>query len=148
MMGVEYVPLDANEEVYSAAQQKNLIVRNIPFDILKDTAEQILGIVVLEVRRRRPGVKRIRLGEVWLSPPCNTFCKMDSINKEHKCRHGPRREPIEGTAKEADKLMAKTLALIAVLVRMKARQMSSGEMWMVEGVELDLRGMENAEGMI
>ena len=69
-------------------------------------------------------MKRIRLGELWLNPPCNTFCKIDSINKQHKCRHGPRRKPIEGTekgdrAKEADKLMAKTLVLITVLARMK-----------------------------
>ena len=52
-------------------------MRNILFNIMEDTVEQTLVIVVMELKRRR-------LGEVWLSPPCNTFCKMDSINREHK----------------------------------------------------------------
>ena len=82
--GVEYIPLDKKEELYSAAQRKT--VRNIPFNIMKDTAEQTLAIVVMELKRRRPGVKRMRLGlgEGWFSPTCNTFCKMDSINGENK----------------------------------------------------------------
>ena len=62
-------------------------MRNIPFNIMEGTAEQTLVIVVRELKRRMPGVKRMRPGapvQVWLSPPCNTFCKMDSINGEHK----------------------------------------------------------------
>ena len=122
--GVKYIPLDERVEVYSAAQQKT--VRNIPFNIMEDTAKQTLVIVVRELKRRRPGVKRMRQGEVWLSPPCNTFCKMDSINKEHQCRDSgdPLRKPIEGTekgdlAKEADELMRKALLLITYLACMK-----------------------------
>ena len=152
---VEYIPLNKKEALYSAAQRK--MVKNIPFDIMEDTAEQILAIVVMEVLMRKPGVKRIRIGEVWLSPPCNTSCKLDSINKEHKCRHGPKRKPIKGTekgdrAKEADKMMAKNLALITVLGHMKERQRLTEQMQKVEGVELDMRGMEwfmeNSEGML
>ena len=45
-------------------------------------------------------------------------------------------------AKEADKLINETLVLIATLVCMKDRQRWEGKMQVVEGVELDLRGME------
>ena len=68
---MEYVPLDARQVVYSAAQ-KNW-VRKIPFDIMEETVMQILVKVVQEVKRRRPGVMRIRLGELWASQSCNTF---------------------------------------------------------------------------
>ena len=131
--GVEYIPLDERVEVYSAAQQKT--VRNIPFNIMEETAEQTLVIVVRELKRRRPGVKMMRLGEVWLSPPCNTFCKMDSINKEHQCKDSgdPLRKPIEGMekgdlAKEADELMREALMVIAFLACMKDKPLRTGEM--------------------
>ena len=54
--GVVYIPLDGKEEVYSAAQQKT--VRNIPFYIMQETAEQTMAtaIVVRELKRRRRGV--------------------------------------------------------------------------------------------
>ena len=101
------------------------------------------------MKRRRPGVLRIRLGELRLSPPCNTFCKMDAINKEHKCRDSgdPMRKPIEGTekgelVKEADDMIRDALVLIMTLVCMKDRQRWEGKMQVVEGVGLDLRGME------
>ena len=66
-------------------------MRNVPFDILQESVEQILVKVVLEV-------KRIRFGEVWASPSCNTFCKLGLINKEHQFRDAgePLRMPIEG----------------------------------------------------
>ena len=43
----------------------------------------------------------MRLGEVWLSPPCNTFFKLGVINKEHQFRdkEDPLRKPIQGTKK-------------------------------------------------
>ena len=45
-------------------------VRKIPFDnvIMMESAEDILVKVVNEVKRRRPEVRKIRLGEVWASP--------------------------------------------------------------------------------
>ena len=58
------------------------------------------------------GVKRMRLGEVWLSPPCFTYCKLGPINGEHQYRDAknPLRKPIKGTekgeqAEEADSLV-------------------------------------------
>ena len=58
----------------------------------------------------------MKLGEVWLSVPCNTFCKMGVINKEHQFRDkgDPQRKPIQGTkkgeqAEEADALVQKAL---------------------------------------
>ena len=137
--GVEYVPLDAREAMYSAAQKK--VVRNIPFNILEEMTEQTLVKVVQEVKRRRPGVLRIRLGELWLSPSCNTFCKMGQINKEHQFRDAedPLRKPIEGTekgelAKEVDDLINEALVLITTLVCMKGRQRWEGKMQVVGGV--------------
>ena len=63
-------------------------------------------------------MKRIKLGEVWLSVPCNTFCKMGYINGEHQFRDkaDPQRKPIQGTekgekAEEADALVKKALQL-------------------------------------
>ena len=50
---------------------------------MKATPAQTMAIVVGELKRRRRGVKRMRLGEVWASPPCNTYCKLGPINKEH-----------------------------------------------------------------
>ena len=96
-----YIPLDGKEAVFSAAQQK--MVKNVPFDIMQETPAQTMAIVVRDLERRRRGVKRMRLGEVWLSPPCNTYsyCKLGPINGEHQFRDagGPLRKPIkEGTA--------------------------------------------------
>ena len=133
---------------------------NIPFDILTEGAEEILIKVALEVKRRCPGVWRIRLGEVWASPCCKTFCKLGVINKEHQFRDAadPLRRPIEGTekgdlGKEAEELVKKTLLLIVTLACMKGKQGWPGEsMQVVEGIELDLRGMEwfmeNPVGML
>ena len=92
--GVAYIPLDGTETVYSAAQQK--MVKSVPFDIMQETPAQTMAIVVRELKRRRRGVKRMRLGEVWLSPPCNTYCKLGPINKEHQFRDAknPLRKPI------------------------------------------------------
>ena len=108
--GVAYIPLDGKEEVYSAAQQKT--VKNVPFDIMKETPTQTVAIVVRELKRRRPGVKRMRLGEVWVSSPCFAYCKLGPINGEHQYRHAedPLRKPIKGTekgeqAEEADELV-------------------------------------------
>ena len=116
------------------------------------------------MKKRRPGVKRIRLGEVWLNPPCNTFCKMDAINKEHQCRDSgdPLRKPIEGTekgdlGKEVDDLMREALVLIdnrdsRVHEGHAVEYRGASEMQVVEGVELDMRGMEwfmeNPVGML
>ena len=59
-------------------------MRNIPFDIQTESVEEILIKVVLEVKWRYPGVQRTRLGEVWASPCCKTFCKLGVINKEYQ----------------------------------------------------------------
>ena len=112
-----------------------------------------MAIVVRELKRRRRGVKRMRLGEVWLSPPCFTYCKLGPINGEHQYRNAedPLRKPIKGTeegkqAEEADDLVRQALQLIEFLASKKAEQLRTGEMMMVamEGVEVDLssRGME------
>ena len=69
--GVAYIPLDGKEAVFSAAQQK--MVKNVPFGIMQETPAQTMAIVVRDLERRRQGVKRMRLGEVWLSLPCNTY---------------------------------------------------------------------------
>ena len=145
------------EDVYSATQKD--WVRNIQFDIMEETVMQIVAKVVREVKRRRPGVQRIRLGELWASPSCNTFCKLGPINKEHQFRDAedPLQRSIEGTekgdlAKEVDKLVNKTLLLIVTLACMNARQGWEEKMQVVEGVELVLRGMkwfmENPVGML
>ena len=91
--------------------------------------EEVLIKVVLEVKQRCLGVQRIRLGEVWASPSCNTFCKLGAINGENQFRDAtdPLRRPIEGTekgdlAKEADEMVKKTLMLIVTLACMKDRQ--------------------------
>ena len=81
---MEYVLLDTRVDVYSAAERE--WVKNIPFDIMEETVMQILVKVVLEVNRRRHGVRMIRLGDLWASPSCNTFCKLGPINKEHQFR--------------------------------------------------------------
>ena len=71
-----------------------------------------MATVVRELQRRRRGVERMRLGEVWLSPPCSTYCKLGPINGEHQYRGAgdPLRKPIKGTekgahAEEADDLV-------------------------------------------
>ena len=88
-------------------------VKNIPYDIMKTSPEETMAVIVRETKRlkRRP-VKRIKLGEVWLSVPCNTYCKMGYINGEHQFRdkEDPQRKPIQGTekgeqAEEADALV-------------------------------------------
>ena len=79
--GVMYIPLDGKEEIYSAAQQKT--VENVQFDIMKEPPEQTMAIVVREMKRRKRGVERMRLGEVWCSPPCFTYCKLGPINRNH-----------------------------------------------------------------
>ena len=91
----------------------------------------------------------MRLREVWLSPPCNTYCKLGVINKEHPFRDkkDPLRKPIKGTkkgeqAEEVDALVQKALQLIEFLARKKAGQLRTGKMMVVDGVEVDLRGME------
>ena len=137
---MEYVPLGAREVVYSPAQKK--FVRNMPFGIMEETVLQIVAMVkvVQEVKRRRHGVQMIRLGELWLSPSCNTFCKTGPINKEHQFRdaEGPLRKPIEGTekgdlAKEADALISETLVLIVTLTCMKDMQLREGRCrWWME----------------
>ena len=38
--GVEYVPLDAREDIYSAAQ--GMWLKNVPFDTMEETVMQIL----------------------------------------------------------------------------------------------------------
>ena len=144
---VAYIPLDGNEAVFSAAQQK--MVKNVPFDIMQKIPAQTMALVVRELKRRRRGVKRMRLGEVWLSPPCNTYCKLGPINGEHQFRDAgdPPRKPIKGTekgqqAEEADDLVRQALQLIEFLASKTAEQLRTGEMMVVEGVEVDLRGME------
>ena len=145
---VMYIPLDAKGEVYSGARQKK--VKNIPYDIMKSSPVETMGIVVTEMQRRKRGaVRRIRLGEVWLSPPCNTFCKLGPINKEHQFRGAktPLRKPIKGTkkgeqAEEADALVQRALQLVEFRASKKAEQLWTGKMMVVEGVEIDLRAME------
>ena len=107
---MEYVPPDTKEHIYSAAQR--MWVKNVPFNIMEETMMQILVKVVLEVKRRRPGVKRIRLGELWASLSCNTFCKLGLMNTEHQFRDAEDqlRKLIKGTKKgqmavEADQLV-------------------------------------------
>jgi hypothetical protein len=70
-----YIPLDKKEEVFSAALQKT--VKNIPYDIMQTSPEETMAIIVRETKRCKRGpVLRIKLGEVRLSVPCNTFCKL------------------------------------------------------------------------
>ena len=68
--------LDAREHIYSAAQEA--WVQNVPFEILQEMVEQILvseGGVGSEVKRRPPGVRRIRFGEVCQGQPeLQYFC--------------------------------------------------------------------------
>ena len=80
-----YIPLDKKEEVFSAALQQ--AVKNTPYDIMQTSPEETMAVIVRETQRlkRRP-MKRITLGEVWLSVPCNTYCKMGYINGEHQYR--------------------------------------------------------------
>ena len=84
---------------------------------------------------------------------------MGPINKEHQFRDAknPLRKPIKGTEKgqqanEADALVRKALKLIEFLASKKAEQLRTGEMMVVVGVEVDLRGMEwfmeNPVGML
>ena len=91
--------------------------------------------------------------------PCGSYSKMDYINGEHRFRvkEEPQRRPIQGTekgkrAEEADALVQKALRLIEYLAGQKAEQRATGMMMVVEGVEIDLRGMEwfleNPEGML
>ena len=62
-----------------------------------------MAVIVRETTRQKPRtvVKRIKLGEVWISVPCNTYCKMDYINGEHQFRDktDPGRRPMKGTEK-------------------------------------------------
>ena len=128
---------------------------------MKSSPEETMVVIVLETKRQKPKtvVERIKLGEVWISVPCNTYCKMSYINGEHQFRDktDPGRRPIRGTekgkqAEEADKLVQKALLLIEYLAVQKAEQLATGVMMVVEGVEIDLRGMEwfleNPEGML
>ena len=50
-----YILLDGKEEnlIYSAAQQKT--VKNVMYDIMKETPEQNMTIVVREMKRRKRG---------------------------------------------------------------------------------------------
>ena len=102
---------------------------------------------------------RIQLGEVWLSVPCGTFSKLGVITGEHQFRDkGDRqRKPIQGTekgekAEEDDALVQKALQLVEFLARRKAEQLQTGEMMEVEGIKIDLSGMEwfmeNPVGML
>ena len=88
LRGMKNIPFDlvAGQDCtrhWTGPQGRFLWVKNIPFDIMEETVMQILVKVVQEVKSRRPGVQRIRLGELWASPSCNTFCKLGPINKEH-----------------------------------------------------------------
>ena len=154
-----YVALDEKVKIYSAALQKT--VWNTHYDIMKTSPEETMVVIVLETKRQKPKtvVERIKLGEVWISVPCNTYCKMSYINGEHQFRDktDPGRRPMKGTekgkqAEEADKLVKKALLLIEYLAERKAEQLATGVMMVVEGVEIDLRGMEwfleNPEGML
>jgi hypothetical protein len=154
-----YVALDEKVPIFSAALQKT--VQNTYYDIMKNSPEETMAVIVLETRRQKPRtvVRRIKLGEVWVSVPCNTYCKMGYINGEHQFRDrtDPGRRPMKGTekgkqAEEADKLVQKVLLLIEYLAERKAEQLKTGVMMVVEGVEMDLRGMEwfleNPEGML
>ena len=117
-------------------------------------------VIVRETQKlKRKQVKRIKLEEVWLSVPCESYCKMDYINGEHRFRvkEDPLRKPIQGTekgkqAEEADALVKKALMIIEYLARKKAEQLKTGVMMVVEGVEVDLSGMEwfleNPVGML
>ena len=99
--GVMYITLDEKEAVFSAARQTK--VKNIQYDIMESSPEETMGIVVKEMKRRkRRAVRRMRLGEVWLSPPCNTFFKLGVINKEHQFRdkQDPLREQVENDGVE------------------------------------------------
>ena len=152
-----YIPLDKKEEMYSSAQQKT--VKNVQFDVMKETPAQTMAIVARELKRRRRGVQRMRLGEVWLSPPCFTYSKLGPIHGEHQSRdaEGPLRKPIKGMekgkqAEEADDLVRRALQLIEFLASKKAEQLRTGEIMVVEGVEVDMGGMEwsmeNPVGML
>ena len=154
-----YVALDEKVPIYSAALQKT--VKNTHYDIMKTSPEETMAVIVQETKRQKPRtvVQRIKLGEVWISVPCNTYCKMGYINGEHQFRDkaDPRRRPMKGTekgkqAEEADRLVQKALLLIEYLAEQKAEQLATGVMMVVEGVEIDLRGMEwfleNPEGML
>ena len=154
-----YVALDDRVEIFSAAQQKT--VKNTRYDIMETSPEDTVVVIVKETQRLKPRtkVKRIKLEEVWLSVPCNTYCKMGYINGEHQFRvkGDPQRKPIPGTEKgqqveEADALAKKALMIIEYLLRKKAEQLETGVMMVVEGVEVDLREMEwfleNPDGML
>ena len=144
-----YLPLDNEEEVFSAAQQ--MTVKNIRYDIMKTSPEETMIVIVRETQKlkKRTKVKRIKLDEVWLSMPCNTYCKMGYINREHQFRvkEDPLRKPNQGTkngkqAEEVDALAKKALLIIECLARKKAEQLETGVMMVVDEVEVDLREME------
>lgn len=91
-------------------------------------------VIVRETQKlkKRTKVERIKLEEVWLSVPCNTYCKMGYINGEHQFRvkEDPQRKPIQGTekgkqAEEADALAKKALLIIEYLSRKKAEQLET-----------------------
>ena len=60
-------------------------VQHIKFDIMREDSQQLLLKIVEEVmiKKRSPGVKRMKLGELWASPCCAAFCKLGPMNKEH-----------------------------------------------------------------
>ena len=131
-----YLPLDDAEGVFSAAQQKTL--KNIRYDIMKTSPEETMVVIVRETQKlkKRTKVERIKLEEVWLSVPCNTYCKMGYINGEHRVKGDPQRTPIPGTekgkqAEEADALAKKALMIIEYLSRKKADQLETGVMMVV-----------------
>ena len=68
---------------------------------MQTSPEETLAIIVRETKRRKRGTKvlRLKLVKVWLSVPCNTYCKMGYINGEHQYRvkEDPQRKPIQGT---------------------------------------------------
>ena len=92
-----YIPLDIREDVYSAVHQK--WVKNLAFDIMKETPQQILAKIVLHCKQQCPGLTRLKLGELWGSPCCTTFSKMGVINGAHQYRQAkdPLRRPMQGT---------------------------------------------------
>ena len=51
--GVTYIPLDGKGAVYSAAQRK--MVKNVQFDIMKETPAQTMAIVVSGMKQRKRG---------------------------------------------------------------------------------------------
>ena len=87
--------------MFSAAQQKT--VQNTRYNIMETSPEETMVVIVQETKRLKPKTKveRIKLEEVWISVPCNTYCKMGYINGEHQFRDkaDPGRGPIQGTAK-------------------------------------------------